>query len=85
MTSSRSPKHGLGHWFQDALSAGGTGGLNWHVHALSSLKRWEGTLSAIDAFLGHIKPSSRHLVLLGGSAGWMMPPAWLQRFARIMS
>ena len=83
VTAHRSRPHGWAHWFQEALSAGGTGGLNWHLHALSSLKRWEGTLSAIDAFLGHITPRSNQLVLLGGSAGWMMPPAWLQRFRRI--
>lgn len=73
----------LSHWLQDAVRAGGTGGLNWHLHALMSLKRWQGTLSAIDDFLGKVNPACEHLLLLGASAGWMMPSHWLQRFKRI--
>lgn len=83
MTSERAPGQRWGRWLQDAASAGGTGGLNWHLHALASLKRWEETLSVIDGFLSRVSPPSDHLLLLGGSAGWMMPPAWLQRFRQI--
>jgi hypothetical protein len=73
----------LAAWLKDALNAGGTGGLHWHLHARMSLQRWQGTHWAIEQFLSKISPGSDHLLLLGGSAGWMMPPSWLQRFQRI--
>ena len=70
-------------WLSNLLHAGGTGGLNWHAHAWQSRARWQPTTEAIAQFLQSTQPSSMHLLLLGGSAGWMMPSAWLQRFARI--
>lgn len=72
----------MGFW-RDLLHAGGTGGLNWHVHAHGSLARWQPTLALVDGFLAHVKPTSKHLVLIGGSAGWMMPRRWLQQFETI--
>lgn len=69
----------MGFW-RDLLHAGGTGGLNWHVHAHGSLARWQPTLALIDAFLAQVRPAAHHLVLIGGSAGWMMPQRWLQQF-----
>lgn len=72
----------MGLW-RDLLHAGGTGGLNWHAHAYSSLQRWQPTLTLIDGFLAQVTPSHKHLVLIGGSAGWMMPQRWLQQFTRI--
>lgn len=72
----------MGFW-RDLLHAGGTGGLNWHVHAHGSLQRWQPTLALIDGFLAQVKPSTKHLVLIGGSAGWMMPQRWLQQFETI--
>jgi hypothetical protein len=74
---------GLASWLKDALNASGTGGFHWHLQAKMSLPRWETTQTAIAQFLTCIDPGSDHLLLLGGSAGWMMPPAWLQRFRRI--
>jgi len=68
---------------RDLIHAGGTGGLNWHVHAHYSRERWQPTVQLIDQFLAQVTPASNHLVLIGGSAGWMMPPAWLARFQRI--
>ncbi len=68
---------------RDLISAGGTGGLNWHVHAHYSRKRWQPTVQLIEDFLAQVQPKSDHLVLIGGSAGWMMPPSWLSRFKRI--
>jgi len=68
---------------RDLIHAGGTGGLNWHVHALYSRTRWQPTLEMIEAFLAQVDPRSDHLLLIGGSAGWMMPPSWLARFKRI--
>jgi hypothetical protein len=74
---------GLANWFKDALNAGGTGGFHWHLQARMSLPRWQATQTAIAHFLAQVAPVSDHLLLLGGSAGWMMPPSWLQRFRRI--
>ena len=68
---------------RDLINAGGTGGLNWHVHAHYSRKRWQPTVQLIEDFLAQVQPKSDHLVLIGGSAGWMMPPSWLARFKRI--
>jgi hypothetical protein len=72
----------MGFW-RDLLHAGGTGGLNWHVHAHGSLKRWQPTIALIDGFLAQVQPRNKHLVLIGGSAGWMMSHAWLERFDTI--
>ena len=70
-------------FIRDLIHAGGTGGLNWHVHAHYSRKRWQPTLQLIEQFLGQVTPQSDHLLLIGGSAGWMMPPNWLTQFKRI--
>lgn len=70
-------------WLRDFIHAGGTGGLNWHVHALYSRTRWQPTLEMLEEFLVQVNPRSDHLLLIGGSAGWMMPPSWLARFKRI--
>lgn len=68
---------------RDLIHAGGTGGLNWHVHAYYSRTRWQPTVQLIEQFLAQVDPKSDHLLLIGGSAGWMMPPSWLARFKRI--
>ena len=65
------------------VNAGGTGGLNWHVHAARSLQRWLPTRELIAAFLAGIQPAQTHLLLIGCSAGWMLPTPWLARFKRI--
>jgi len=70
-------------FIKDLIHAGGTGGLNWHVHAHYSRKRWQPTVQLIDQFLAQVDPKSDHLLLIGGSAGWMMPSSWLSRFKRI--
>ena len=68
---------------RDLWHAGGTGGLNWHVHAYASSSKWLGTSSEIERFLQQVRPNAKDLVLVGASAGWMMPPSWLARFERI--
>jgi len=68
---------------RDLIHAGGTGGLNWHVQAYMSRKRWQPTVQLIEQFLTLVQTRSEHLVLIGASAGWMMPPSWLARFQRI--
>ena len=70
-------------WLRDAWRAGGTGGLNWHLHAATSQSRWRGTQQQIDRFLARVQPPQRQLLLIGGSAGWMMSSAWLSCFKHI--
>lgn len=74
---------GWGGWLRDLANAGGTGGLNWHVHALKSLKRWLPTRELIAQFLAQVQPTQPNLVLIGCSAGWMLPTPWLARFKNI--
>jgi len=70
-------------WIRDVAHAGGTGGLNWHIHALRSLPRWLPTRERIAQFLADIEPTQSHLLLIGPSAGWMLPTPWLTRFKQI--
>ena len=70
-------------WLKDLAHAGGTGGLNWHVHAAYSLKRWLPTSELIAAFLAGVHTKDKHLLLIGCSAGWMLSTPWLARFERI--
>lgn len=78
---------------KNALTAGGTGGLTWHLHAALSRRNWMGTKDLIEAHLfkglqmskslnsfGGAQPA---LVLIGASAGWMMSTRWLQEFKEI--
>ncbi len=65
---------------KDLLNAGGTGGLNWHLHAFQSHNRWQPTVTHIEHFLMHCQPRYKDLLLMGCSAGWMMPTAWLTQF-----
>ena len=67
------------NWITSVVHAGGTGGLNWHLHARQSLPRWQPTLKEIERFLMGLRIQERHLILIGGSAGWMMPTAWLRK------
>lgn len=60
-----------------------TGGLRWHVRAFWQRRRWQPTSSLIADWLESTRPASSHLLLIGGSAGWMMSSAWLQRFRQI--
>ena len=72
------------NWWRKVVNAGGTGGLNWHLHALTNRHRWMTSIAQLDHFLtGTRLPSYDHLLLIGCSAGWMMPPHWLQQFKRI--
>lgn len=68
---------------KNLVDAGGTGGLNWHLHAFNSQKRWQTTVAYIENFLLHCKPRHSHLLLMGCSAGWMMPSSWLSQFELI--
>ncbi|MCM0043979.1 MAG: hypothetical protein NBV65_05040 [Burkholderiaceae bacterium] len=61
-----------------------TGGLRWHWRAFVRLRRWRDTTRAIADWLDGTQPAHRELLLIGGSAGWMMSGRWLQRFDRIV-
>jgi len=74
---------GLREIWKNLVDAGGTGGLNWHLHAFQSQKRWQATVTHIEHFLLHCQPRYKHLLLMGCSAGWMMPTKWLTQFDRI--
>lgn len=80
-SSAATPKHSF---FRQLWNAGGTGGLYWHAHALRHQSSWQRTSEQIAAFLlrQHL-PQSRHLLLIGPSAGWMLPTSWLRSFQRI--
>ncbi|NDB01669.1 MAG: hypothetical protein EBY25_12270, partial [Betaproteobacteria bacterium] len=60
-----------------------TGGLLWHARAWRRQGAWRGTCGQIGQWLGQVRPSSRELLIIGASAGWMMPSAWLQRFEKV--
>ncbi len=60
-----------------------TGGLRWHLRAFWQRRRWRATTRLIADWLDGTQPASRQLVLIGGSAGWMMSGRWLQRFEHI--
>lgn len=61
-----------------------TGGLRWHGRAYARRKTlWQSTRLAIADWLAQTRPANKHLLLIGGSAGWMMPSVWLQQFQRI--
>jgi hypothetical protein len=72
----------MSQWL-DVLHAGGTGGLSWHWQAWHAQTRWQTTVHHLDSFLRQVEPRAPHLLLIGASAGWMMPPHWLTRFERI--
>jgi hypothetical protein len=61
-----------------------TGGLRWHGRAFMRRKTlWQPARLAIADWLAQTRPANKHLLLIGGSAGWMMSSAWLQQFQRI--
>ena len=60
-----------------------SGGLRWHWRAWRSRTLWAPTCKDIAAWLARVQPRSKELILLGPSAGWMIPTNWLLRFERI--
>ena len=62
-----------------------TGGPAWHWQAWRSEKAWAPTVDALETWLlaQTSAQTSSTLLLIGASAGWMMPPAWLQQFKDI--
>ena len=61
-----------------------SGGWRWHWRAWRAQARWQTTAAQLQAWLMAQADMPAHtLVWVGASAGWMMPTAWLQRFAHI--
>ena len=61
-----------------------TGGLRWHLRAFLRRGQWRPTSELIADWLDGIHPAHAELLLIGGSAGWMMSGRWLQRFRRVV-
>jgi len=70
-------------FLRDLWHAGGTGGLSWHVHACCTRVPWQATVAQLESVLNQFTPGSSHLLLIGASAGWMLPSSWLQSFKHI--
>ena len=60
-----------------------SGGLRWHWRAWRSATLWSPTSVQIADWLASVQPRSNRLLLLGPSAGWMLPTEWLLRFDSI--
>lgn len=61
-----------------------TGGPRWHLRALLRRRQWRETTLQLADWLEAIEPWHPELLLIGGSAGWMMSGRWLQRFERVV-
>lgn len=70
-------------WLADAMHAQETGGLSWHWSAYRARHAWALSKEAIEQFLLTYKPQTHELLLIGGSAGWMMSSKWLSQFKQI--
>ncbi|MET0791071.1 MAG: hypothetical protein ABW061_06075 [Polyangiaceae bacterium] len=59
------------------------GGLRYHVRAWTSGDRWSGFRDALASWLAEFEPRSSRAVLVGPSAGYTFPDAFLKRFSSI--
>jgi len=63
-----------------------TGGLLWHMRALVSRRSlWAPFRAGVEDWLSTWKPPGDELLLVGPSAGWCLPDAFLTRFARLQA
>jgi hypothetical protein len=62
-----------------------TGGLFWHWQAWRSHLGWKPTVEALEVWLKLQTKNTRSdaLVIIGASAGWMMPIGWLCQFKEV--
>jgi len=60
-----------------------TGGWHWHARAWRSKSRWAPACAQISDWLMAQDMPRQQLVLIGASAGWMLPRAWLAQFAHV--
>jgi hypothetical protein len=59
------------------------GGLRYHVRAWASGDRWDGFRSELASWLAEFEPRSPRALLVGPSAGYTFPDAFLRRFSAI--
>jgi hypothetical protein len=59
------------------------GGLRYHVRALASGRRWAPFRASLAEWLGGFEPGVPRAVLVGPSAGYTLPDAFLRRFTAI--
>ena len=62
-----------------------TGGLFWHWQAWRSQAGWKPTVEALEVWLKLQTQDTRSdaLLIIGASAGWMMPIDWLSQFKEV--
>lgn len=60
-----------------------TGGWHWHWRAWRSQERWAPAAAQISDWLLAQTMPRHQLVLIGPSAGWMLPTDWLTQFEEI--
>jgi hypothetical protein len=60
-----------------------TGGWHWHWRAWRSQHRWAAASAEIETWLLAQTMPRQQLVLIGASAGWMLPSSWLTQFDEI--
>lgn len=63
--------------------SGLSGGLFWHLRSRQRRKTWRPTSAAIAAWLEEAPGRGEELLLIGPSAGWMLPGRWLAGFSAI--
>jgi len=67
------------------LTSNLTGGLFWHWQAWRSQAAWKPTVDSLETWLKlqTKDQTSDSLVIIGASAGWMMPMGWLCQFKEV--
>ena len=59
------------------------GGLRYHARAWASGDRWAGFRASLASWLSEFEPRSSRALLVGPSAGYTFPDAFLRRFSEI--
>jgi len=57
---------------------------SWHFRAWQAGARWDSTRAWVHDWLMSQPTAHDTLILMGGSAGWMMSPRFLERFATVV-
>ncbi|MEI8075855.1 MAG: hypothetical protein WCH78_13980 [Bacteroidota bacterium] len=60
-----------------------SGGIFWHGRAWAAQSLWRQTCAEIATALARCGHRASELLLIGASAGWMIPTPWLQGFAKV--
>jgi len=62
-----------------------SGGLAWHWRAWCGAQRHRPFRLAVESWLAGWSPPCARLILVGPSAGWTLPGAWLSQFQEILA